>query len=236
MPFAKGAPKPAGSGRKTKLQTPGLKIEQWPVYRLKPYERNPRKNDKAVPRMVASIKEYGFAIPVLARSSGEVIDGHLRLKGAIEAKLASVPVIVCDAWTDAQVKAFRLMVNRSVAWADWDMDALALEFGELKALDFDLTLTGFDPAEYGEGLGVAALGVEQANATLAERFGVPPFSVLDARQGYWQDRKRAWLALGIQSELGRGDSAAIGGGTPMPLDRAKVRGGGHHLAGAQGQQ
>ena len=52
-----------------------------------------------------------------------------------------------DGWTDAQVKAFRLMVNRSVSWAEWDLDALALKLGELKALDFDLSLTGFDARE-----------------------------------------------------------------------------------------
>src|ERR1700675_3606746 len=97
---------------------PRLCIEYWPIDRLKPYERNPRKNDKAVGRMRASIREFGFAIPVLARSTGEVIDGHLRLKA-----------------------------NRSLTWADWDLDALALEFGELKALDFDLSLTGFDSRE-----------------------------------------------------------------------------------------
>jgi len=56
-------------------------------------------------------------------------------------------VVPCDGWTDAQVKAFRLMVNRSVTWADWDLDALEIEFGELKALDFDLTLRGFDSRE-----------------------------------------------------------------------------------------
>jgi hypothetical protein len=124
-------------------QHPALKIEYWPIDRLQPYERNPRRNDKAVGQMVASIKEYGFTIPILAKSDGLVIDGHLRLKAAIQMKLAEVPVIPCDIWTEAQVKAFRLMVNRSVAWADWDMDALALEFGDLKALDFDLTMTGF---------------------------------------------------------------------------------------------
>jgi DNA modification methylase len=97
--------------------------------------------------MVASIREYGFTIPVLVRGDGEVVDGHLRLKAAAKLELASVPVIVCDRWTDAQVKAFRLIVNRSATWADWDMDALALEFGELKALDFDLALTGFDLKE-----------------------------------------------------------------------------------------
>ena len=131
------------------LQQPAntLRVEYWPIERLKPYDRNPRKNDKAVTRIRESIREYGFAVPILARSDGEVIDGHLRLKGAIAEKMKEVPVVPCDAWTDAQVKAFRLMVNRSVGWAEWDLEALALELGELKALDFDLTLTGFDPRE-----------------------------------------------------------------------------------------
>jgi len=126
---------------------PKLRVEYWPIGRLKPYERNPRKNDKAVEQIRASIREFGFAVPILAKSDGDVIDGHLRLKGAIAEKMREVPVVPCDGWTDAQVKAFRLMVNRSVNWAEWDLEALALEFGELKALDFDLSLTGFDPRE-----------------------------------------------------------------------------------------
>jgi ParB-like chromosome segregation protein Spo0J len=110
-----------------------LRVEYWPVERLKPYERNPRKNDKAVEQIRASIGEFGFAVPILAKSDSELIDGHLRLKGAIAEKMREVPVVPCDGWTEAQVKAFRLMVNRSVSWAEWDLDALALEFGELKA-------------------------------------------------------------------------------------------------------
>ena len=98
--------------RKPAEQHPALKIEYWPIDRLQPYERNPRRNDKAVGQMVASIREYGFTIPVLAKSDGLVIDGHLRLKAAVQMKLAEVPVIPCDTWTEAQVKAFRLMVNR----------------------------------------------------------------------------------------------------------------------------
>lgn len=97
--------------------------------------------------MRQSIREYGFTVPVLAQSDGLVIDGHLRLKGAIAESMTEVPVIPCDGWTDAQVKAFRLMANRSVAWADWDLDALALEFGDLKDAGFDLNLTGFDSRE-----------------------------------------------------------------------------------------
>ncbi len=119
----------------------------WPIDRLIPYVRNPRKNDAAVDRMVGSIREFGFKIPVLARSNGEVIDGHLRLKAAKKLGITEVPVILCDEWTEAQVKAFRLMVNRSVAWAEWDEELLGLELLDLKGLDFDLGLTGFDSKE-----------------------------------------------------------------------------------------
>src|SRR5215471_12230299 len=122
-------------------------IEVWNIDRLVFYARNPRKNDAAVDRMVASIREYGFKIPVLARSNGEVVDGHLRLKAAKKLGITEVPVILCDEWTEAQVKAFRLMVNRSVGWAEWDEELLAQELTDLKGLDFDLALTGFDDRE-----------------------------------------------------------------------------------------
>src|SRR5690349_15411398 len=124
-----------------------LQIQTWPIDRLVFYARNPRKNDAAVDRMCGSIREFGFKIPCLARSDGEVVDGHLRLKAARKLGITEVPVLLCDEWTPAQVKAFRLMVNRSVAWADWDEELLALELDELRASDFDLSLTGFDPKD-----------------------------------------------------------------------------------------
>src|SRR5579871_6694346 len=122
-------------------------IEHWPIDKLVPYARNPRKNDAAVDRMAASIREFSFKVPVLARSNGEVVDGHLRLKAARKLGIAEIPVILCEEWTEAQVKAFRLMVNRSVTWADWDEELLALELQEIQESDFDLSLTGFDPGE-----------------------------------------------------------------------------------------
>jgi DNA modification methylase len=97
--------------------------------------------------MCGSIREFGFKVPVLARSDGEVVDGHLRLKAARKLGIAEIPVILCDDWTPAQVKAFRLLVNRSVNWADWDTELLSLELLDLKGLDFDLSLTGFDLTE-----------------------------------------------------------------------------------------
>ena len=126
-------------------QTPEIQV--WSTDRLVFYSRNPRKNDAAVDRMCGSIREFGFKIPVLARSTGEVVDGHLRLKAAKKLGISEVPVILCDEWSEAQVKAFRLMVNRSVAWADWDEELLGLELLDLKSLDFDLGLTGFDDTE-----------------------------------------------------------------------------------------
>jgi ParB-like chromosome segregation protein Spo0J len=85
-------------------------IEMWPIEKVRPYARNLRKNDHAVDRMVAAITEFGFKVPLLVRSGGELIDGHLRLKAADKCGLAELPVIVCDDWTPAQVKAFRLLV------------------------------------------------------------------------------------------------------------------------------
>jgi DNA modification methylase len=131
----------------TTAQALDMHVEMWPISRLVPYARNPRKNDAAVDRMAASIQEFGFKIPVLARSSGEVVDGHLRLKAAKKLGINEVPVILCDEWTEAQVRAFRLMVNRSVSWAEWDEELLGLELLELKGFDFDLSLTGFNSDE-----------------------------------------------------------------------------------------
>jgi ParB-like chromosome segregation protein Spo0J len=137
--------------QETAAQTPHVQI--WPIDRLIFYARNPRKNDAAVDRMCSSIREYGFKVPCLARSDGEVVDGHLRLKAARKlgswpgGDTSSIPVILCDEWTEAQVKAFRLLVNRSATWASWDEELLALELQELTAAEFDLSLTGFDPKE-----------------------------------------------------------------------------------------
>ena len=131
--------------------TPEIQI--WHTDRFVPYTRNPRKNAAAVDRMCASLREFWFKIPVLARSNGSVVDGHLRLKAARKLQswpggdITGIPVILCDEWTDAQVRAFRLLVNRSATWADFDDELLSLELQDRAAADFDLSLTGFDPRE-----------------------------------------------------------------------------------------
>ena len=127
-----------------------LTVETWPIERLVPYCRNPRKNDAQVDRMASAIREFGFRIPIVARSDGEVVDGHLRLKAAQKLGLKEVPVALADELTEAQVKAFRILANKSANWAEWEPDLLKLEFEELQAMDFNLELTGFDAGEMGD--------------------------------------------------------------------------------------
>lgn len=122
-----------------------LTVEQWPIDKLIPYARNPRKNDEQVDRMVSAIKEFGFRIPIVARSDGSVVDGHLRLKAARKMGMSEVPVALADELTPSQVKAFRLLANQSANWAEWDTELLKLE--ELKADGYDMQLTGFDDSE-----------------------------------------------------------------------------------------
>ena len=124
-----------------------LQVEMWPVERLIPYARNPRRNDDQVEKMAASIREFGVRSPVVAKSDGSVVDGHLRLKAALLLGMEAVPVALADDLTDAQVKAFRIMANKSAAWAEWDNELLRLELEDLREEDYDLLLTGHDLLE-----------------------------------------------------------------------------------------
>lgn len=122
-------------------------LEEWKVSELIEYARNPRKNDHAVDKVAAAIREFGFRVPILAKSDKTVVDGHLRLKAAKKLGLETVPVMLCDDMTDAQIKAFRISVNRVAEFAEWDDELLRVEFAELADLGFDLELTGFSDKE-----------------------------------------------------------------------------------------
>ena len=128
--------------------TSTLTLEHWPIDRLIDYARNPRKNDHVVDQMAAAIVEFGFRFPVCAKSNGELVDGHLRLKAARKLGLTTIPVVLADDLTPAQIKAFRLLANRSATWAEWDDELLGLELAELQDTGFDLELTGFSEDEW----------------------------------------------------------------------------------------
>ena len=124
-----------------------LKIQQWKIDKLIPYVNNPRKNDHAIDRLASVIKEFGFKMPIIAKSDGSIIDGHLRYKAALKLEIKDVPVIIADDLSEAQIKAFRLSANKASEWAQWDDELLKIEFEGLKELDFNLELTGFSSEE-----------------------------------------------------------------------------------------
>lgn len=137
-----------------------LQHETWQIDKLIEYARNPRKNDHAVDRVAAAIREFGFRVPVVAKSDGTVVDGHLRLKAAKKLGLTEVPVVLADDMTDLQIKAFRLSVNKMAELAEWDDELLAIELHELNAADFDMALIGFDAGELSSAMNLDSL-IEQ---------------------------------------------------------------------------
>lgn len=203
-----------------------------PIAALRPHPRNARTHSEAqLAKLIASIRAYGWTNPVLVVGD-TIVAGHGRVEAAKRLGLDAVPAIRLDHLTPEQRRAYLIADNRLAEDAGWDRTILAEEFEALGALGLDLALTGFDAGEIDAILSgaadvVAAVAgggaddraaddqdghaedaaggtVASSRGTLAARFGVPPFSVLNAREGWWQERKRAWIALGIRSELGRG--------------------------------
>ena len=102
---------------------------------LKPYERNPRRNDEAVEYVAESISEFGFKVPIVIDGDGTIICGHTRLKAAKKLHLTEVPCIVADDLDDEQIKAFRLADNKVAEKAEWDFDLLEEELQDLIGFD-----------------------------------------------------------------------------------------------------
>ena len=167
---------------------------------LTPYNRNPRQNDRAVDQVADSITEFGFNQPIVVDYQNTVVVGHTRLKAAIQLGMETVPVITMPAdISPEKVQAYRLADNRLNELADWDNDMLIDELTDLEDAGYDTTSIGFDLTD---------MQKKQAQRdenwqSLADQFVVPPFTVLDARQGDWTKRKQQWKGIGISSELGR---------------------------------
>jgi len=124
-----------------------LQITYLPVEGLKPYENNPRKNKKGVEIVKKSIQAFGFKNPIIIDKNNVIIAGHTRLEAAKLLNLSEVPVIYAEDLTPEQVNAFRIMDNKSQEYSEWNNDLLKKELENLKALNFDLELTGFKEAE-----------------------------------------------------------------------------------------
>lgn len=120
-----------------------LKVQYWPIDDVHPYPNNPRNNDDAVEYVANSIREFSFQQPLVVDSEGTIIAGHTRLKAAKRLGMETVPVVVADNLTPAQVNAYRLADNKVAEAATWDMEALAVELEGLE-VDFDMTMFDFD--------------------------------------------------------------------------------------------
>ena len=156
------------------------------------------------------LEEVGWVQQVIVnKRTGNLIDGHLRCQLAAREGATTIPVVYVDVSEEEEALVLATL-DPIGAMAATDKQKLDELFADIQSENENVRKMMDDIAAkerlaYGE-----SGNVEQARKTLAERFIVPPFSVLDARQGYWQERKKAWIALGIESELGRGG----GGATP----------------------
>ena len=126
-----------------------LRVVYRPLSWFVPYERRLRIHPD-VAELVTLIQEYGFKVPVLARSDGTVVDGEFRIQAATVLEFDRLPVILCDEWTPHQVRGFRLAVNKLPEWTEWNLPELRVEFAELEVAEFDLHLTGFHDDEIQE--------------------------------------------------------------------------------------
>lgn len=117
-----------------------MNIIEIPVDDLIPYENNPRLNDEAVDAVAASIREFGFKVPIVVDKNNVIVCGHTRMKAAVLLGLDTVPAIRADDLTDEQIKAYRLADNKTAELADWDFDALSKE---VQGLSIDMADFGF---------------------------------------------------------------------------------------------
>src|ERR1700680_4456595 len=125
-----------------------LQVCLWPIAKVIPYARNSRKiPERAVDKVAASIREFGWRVPIVVDKDGVIICGHTRLLAARKLGLQEAPVHVADNLTPAQVRAYRLLDNRSHEETTWDEDLLGLELLDLKGMGVDLDLTGFNTDE-----------------------------------------------------------------------------------------
>lgn len=132
-----------------------MEVRLLPIDQVVPYARNPRKNQGAVAKVAASLREFGWRQPIVVDSEMTVVVGHTRLLAARQLGMTEVPVHVAVGLTAAQIKAYRIADNRTNEDATWDRDLLALELGDLRDESFDLELTAFTEGELSVLLGTA---------------------------------------------------------------------------------
>jgi len=126
-----------------------MNIQQIDIGLIKPYAKNPRKNKAAVDTVKLSLKEFGFKQPIVVDKDMTIVVGHTRFLAAQQLEYKQVPIVVADELNEEQIKAYRIMDNRSNENADWDNELLKQELKDLEA-NYDLALTGFTAEDLNE--------------------------------------------------------------------------------------
>jgi DNA modification methylase len=133
---------------KSSLTWPAANVEIWPIEKVIANPGNARIHaPEQIEQIRASLREFGWTMPVLVRENGMLIAGHGRLEAAKLEGITEVPTIVARGWTEAQCQAYAICDNKLTDSSHWDEELLRLELGDLQAAGFDLALTGFDHGE-----------------------------------------------------------------------------------------
>ena len=138
-----------------------LKIIYKDITDIRPYPNNPRDNAPGVDAVAASIREFGFKVPIIIDRTGEIVAGHTRIMAAEKLGLKKVPCIIADDLTEAQIKAFRIADNQTASLTEWNEELLSVELGDLADMNFDLSITGFSDIELEEFFNVGRGGVTE---------------------------------------------------------------------------
>ena len=125
-----------------------MEIQNIKTDKLIPYVNNPRHNEDAVEKVMASIHEFGFKVPLVIDKNNVVVTGHTRLKAAKKLGIEEVPCVVADDLSDAQIKAFRIADNKVSEYAEWDEELLQVELEQLEELDFNLDSLSIDFSDF----------------------------------------------------------------------------------------
>lgn len=115
-----------------------MNIVEMSINDIKPYEKNPRKNDESVKYVAESIKEFGFKVPIVIDSNNEIVCGHTRYKASKKLGLKTVPCIIADDLNEEQIRAFRLADNKVSEKSQWDFDLLGEEISNIFDIDMEL--------------------------------------------------------------------------------------------------
>lgn len=201
-----------------------MQIEQVPISQLNPAPYNPRTIDKKeFSGLKKSLETFGFVDPAIVnKRNNTIVGGHMRIQAWKQLGNTTAPVVFVDL-DDHDERKLNVVLNSQAISGQYDELKLA-ELLEAFKVDDD-----YDALRLGELEPADGSTTTEEKGSLNDKFLVPPFSVLDTRQGYWQDHKKKWLAMGIESEKGRDDALLYGaakGRTDIVSQRIMQAGGG----------